>query len=821
MPRPPKPGSLLVLLFLPVALACGRGSSSSGPTHEFFWDPMPPSTLLPAGATSVPFTVNTNTPASCGYMVGHDADFPAMAPFETGQGGTVHGVTFLGLDPTTTVVNDVYVRCDAQTDKVLHLEYRALPSANPSFPRKGNLWGSWDVFRNGGLEHCKRIDLWLGAHFSEEQLRQLRGLNPNVLVLDSINTVERTEAELGQIPDDYWLKDVHGKKIEVWNGAYRLNLTKPEVAVFQAQHAYQRQLDAHLSMDGMFFDNFFTSQSWLDSDMWGNAVQVDANGDGKPDEPEWLDAAWRAGVYAELQAWRKLMPWAYASGHLPRPADAETAALFNGESLGFDAPRTKDGNESFARMWEAYQSWATLGRAPNIEMVESGVPFEIAYGYGYSSEKAMPAATLEFARTYYPYMRWGLGLTLMNDGYFAHEIGDAGHGLDWWYDELDHDLGWRLGPAARVDLGTTPSTDAIVNGGFEDALASGWTSWANASVGAAATFTRDASVAGSGSASCKIEVTKAGQGTSWHVALMQRGLATVKGTSYDLSFKARADAPHPVAVILQKGSSDWHGYGLSRSFDATADWQTFTVTFEATDTASDGRLSFNLGTKTGKVWIDDAKLVQHPPDVFRRDFAHGVVILNGTRDRQTISVAGEGLARLDGSQAPRYQYVVDDAEAGFTAGGWDEASWDSGQWVAVGPWYHDWGGGCHQSSTVGDSAAWDLGVRADDTYTLDAWWPAAPDASGWSSQVKYEVVVNGAAVATATVDQTQGGDQWHRIASVELTRNAGAQVRVTTLQAKPAIADAILVQSAARYNDGSDASSVELDAMDAIVLQRK
>jgi hypothetical protein len=84
------------------------------------------------------------------------------------------------------------------------------------------------------------------------------------------------------------------------------------------------------------------------------------------------------------------------------------------------------------------------------------------------------------------------------------------------------------------------------------------------------------------------------------------------------------------------------------------------------------------------------------------------------------------------------------------------------------------------------------------------------------------VVVNGEVKATATVDQTQGGDQWHRIASgVTLSRSAGAQVRITNLQSKPAIADAILVQSTARYNDGSDASSVELDPMDAVVLRRK
>jgi hypothetical protein len=95
------------------------------------------------------------------------------------------------------------------------LEVPSAPQRQPPFPRKGNLWGSWQVLQDGGLEHCKRIDLWLGAGFSEAQVWQLRGLNPDVLILDSIDSVERTEADLLGVPDDYWLKDVHGKRIEV------------------------------------------------------------------------------------------------------------------------------------------------------------------------------------------------------------------------------------------------------------------------------------------------------------------------------------------------------------------------------------------------------------------------------------------------------------------------------------------------------------------------------------------------------------------------------------------------------------------------------
>ncbi|MBK8478731.1 MAG: carbohydrate binding domain-containing protein [Opitutaceae bacterium] len=790
------------------------------PTLGLFWNASPQSTLLPAGATSVAFTVNTSQPGDCRYAVGSALPFAAMTPFITGQGSTAHGVTFVGLDPTTTVVNDVYVRCDTNPTEVLHLRYRALPEVSPSFPRKGNLWGSWQVFKNGGLEHCKRIDLWLGASFTVADLGQLRALNPHVLVLDSINTVEQSDANRLTIPDGYWLKDTSGKRIEVWDGTYRLNLTKPEVAAFQARYAYQKMVDAGLSTDGIFFDNFFTAQSWLKKDMWGNSVQVDANEDGLPDDPAWLDAAWRAGVYAELQIWRRLMPYAYATGHLANPATAETGALFNGNAIVFQAPQTKDGNRSFADLWESYQSWWQLGRAPLITLVESAPPFEIGYGYGYSPSDDVPASTLDFAQHFYPYMRFGLGVTLMNDGYFAHEFGDTWHGNDWWYDELDAELGRPSGAAVRVDLGTPPSADGITNGGFEQPLATGWTYWANPEAGAAATFSRETAAHATGSASCCIAITNAGSRDDWHIALFQPDRQIVKGVAYELRFFAKADAPHDFSVMLQKGSPDWRNFGLSKDLKAGPEWMEYTVVFEALETANDARLGFNVGTRAGTFWVDEVRLVQHPPDVYRRDFDNGIVLLNGTGSRRTITLDGGPFHRLNGSQAPKFQYVVDDASPAFSAGAWSEAAYDSGQWVATGPWYHDWGTGCHQLSGSAGSAEWELGVRADDTYTLDVWWPAALAATGWSTQVRYEVVVGGSVVASATLDQTTGGDQWHRLASVALTQAIGAKVRITNLQNKPAIADAVLVQSAARYNDGTPAATVELDPFDAIVLLR-
>ena len=237
-------------------------------------------------------------------------------------------------------------------------------------------------------------------------------------------------------------------------GASRLNLTKPEVAAMQAQYAYQQLVDADFAVDGCFFDNFFTSQSWVKQDIYGNAVSVDANDDGLPDDPVWLDAAWKKGVYDELRAFRKWMPWAIVTGHLPRPPDAELGQIFNGDSFGFIVPEVREGLNPFADFWGMYQPWYTLGQKPVVTMIEAAPPMQIGYGYGYDPLNTIPASTLEFARGDWPNMRFGLGMTLMNDGYFAYEYGDTYHGNDWWYDELDFD--WAS-PAALPSAWPCPA----------------------------------------------------------------------------------------------------------------------------------------------------------------------------------------------------------------------------------------------------------------------------------------------------------------------------------------------------------------------------
>ena len=117
------------------------------------------------------------------------------------------------------------------------------------------------------------------------------------------------------------------------------------------------------------------------------------------------------------------------------------------------------------------------------------------------------------------------------------------------------------------------------------------------------------------------------------------------------------------------------------------------------------------------------------------------------------------------------------------------------------------------------------------------WWPAAvPARSGWASAMSVTVfsgvpreIADTAGTVSLTVDLTQeGGDVWFPIArSVELwPGNATLALSCPSAGGGACIADAVLVESEARYNDGSAVASagngagLALGAMDAIVLAR-
>lgn len=777
-------------------------------------NPQPPSTLLPPGTTALSLTVQSSENTTCTFSIGAAMPYDEMTPFDQGAGTTVHQTTLSNLDPDPNVVNNIYVRCASHPDYLLQLKYRSLSQTNPSYPRTGKLWGWWDLFGKG-LPYMARIDLWLAAaDATADEIRELRHLNPDMLILTNINAVDGAN-----LPDDYYLKDIHGNRLEVWPNSYSLNLTKPHVAEYKAHYAYQRMLGSDLMFDGVFFDNVFTTQSWRKYDIYGNRFLVDADEDGIEDDPDTLDAAWKAGVFHELETFRTLMPHAIMSGHALKIYEPGIAEIFNGISMGFRTADVLEGEMIFADLWDEYQAWHKLARQPRVTMIESSPPDQIAYGYDYSPWDKVPPSTLEFARTYYPYVRFGLALTLMNDGYFAHEFGDTWHGNDWWYDELDFELGYPLGPAERVDLGVPPGEDQMVNGGFEAEISDPWRFQVNESEGNIATVTRDTTDKAVGAASARIDVTAA-SGVEWHIHLSQYNRSLEQGVTYDVSFWAKSDTQRTITLGAQKGSPDWRSYGLRRHVFIDTGWKKYQVSFEANEATSDARILFQVGETSGTVWLDDVRMTVRPPDVYQRKFTNGLVLLNGSQEPQEITV-DPGYKRLQGQQAPRYETILDDGEAAFsTTGTWTSVKYDSGELQATGPFYHCWRENCHERSGSQGEARWDLEIQAADIYTITTWWPAAPQADAWNQNVTYEVVVGGQVVASETFDQRSGGDEWHFVAEVPLSPNNMNYVRMYCQGEAPCLADALHLRSRARYNDGSPARKVTLRPLDGIILRR-
>ena len=282
---------------------------------------------------------------------------------------------------------------------------------------------------------------------------------------------------------------------------------KPEVADFMANYAYEVLLQSGLIYDGIFFDNFHTSISYLKTDYAGNPVQIDADGDGKPDDPATLDAAWSAGVYRLIASFRKLVPYGLVTGHLDnRPPQSAALAAFNGESLNGDAPKIREGFESFGTLWETLGDWFNQGQAPGITMVQSSPPLQVAYGYGYMATSAAPVGVQAFAQTFYPNMRFGLAVALMTDGFSTYDFGDTSSPVNWWYDEYDFSLGYPLGPAALLAPQDESSANLLSNADFEKALA-GWSLLVNTD--ATASAASDTTIAAEGNSSAHVNVSRA------------------------------------------------------------------------------------------------------------------------------------------------------------------------------------------------------------------------------------------------------------------------------------------------------------------------
>ena len=182
---------------------------------------------------------------------------------------------------------------------------------------------------------------------------------------------------------------------------------------------------------------------------------------------------------------------------------------------------------------------------------------------------------------------------------------------------------------------------------------------------------------------------------------------------------------------------------------------------------------------------------------------------------------GKGYSRIVGSQAPRWQYIKDDDDGEVLyKGQWKATHYDTPEWKPDPPFYHDWGSSCRESADAGAYADYDLAVPEDGTYTVKVWFPEAPNRAKRTTAALYEIVSEGKVIASAKLDQTKSPDTWQTVATVTLRAGDKPQLRLRNEGVGILYADAVYVESGARYNDGSEAKEVTLEPFDGILLKR-
>ena len=88
----------------------------------------------------------------------------------------------------------------------------------------------------------------------------------------------------------------------------------------------------------------------------------------------------------------------------------------------------------------------------------------------------------------------------------------------------------------------------------------------------------------------------------------------------------------------------------------------------------------------------------------------------------------------------------------------------------------------------------------------------------FSSNAEYSIIRKSEAILSKVLDQTVNGEQWNVIAA-KVILYPGDRVQLVCSESQGScVADALLLESSARYNDGSYVNEIVLDPMDGIIL---
>ena len=292
------------------------------------------------------------------------------------------------------------------------------------------------------------------ASTSSESIRQIRAQNPNIKILawvsaglslwaqrDPIISRDFKESwflHYGDTPENP--KPLEERRVIRWTnkaGSVQVVGMNPasEWSTYLPHFVYQEVISSGL-FDGVFYDCVWerTGRS-----------NIDIDNDGITDSQAVVDQEYRKGMTQILSLTRELLGpeavifgnpgvqwsdnslyWDYANGHMQENA---LGAMFG---------------SSWPKIWDIYQrNMRKSPPPPRIHWIAVDTNQDVFNNL----EPVLPPEELQK-------MRFGLAITLLEDGYFGFDRGDGLHGQLWWFPEYDANLGLAKGDAKRRDDGT-------------------------------------------------------------------------------------------------------------------------------------------------------------------------------------------------------------------------------------------------------------------------------------------------------------------------------------------------------------------------------
>ncbi len=248
--------------------------------------------------------------------------------------------------------------------------------------------------------------------------------------------------------------------------------------------------------------------------------------------------------------------------------------------------------------------------------------------------------------------RLGFGAALLGNGHYGRQNSDWHP--DPWYDEyavnvvkgsaaygraiasnpndesaIRRHKGWLgrpLGERRRIYNADQfkPERNLLNNGGFEG----GTNGWQFNNVGGYI----DSGTRVAGSQSLRTTGHLAYAEDVGGASLRGPAIDLVAGRTYTLVFSAKAEQMRQMYVRL-----DWSEH--QGDYLVPTRWTRFVWTMTARSSGS-FRPVFNLGRESTDVWFDEVYVFEGDPNVFRRDFENGIVVVNATPGTKTVNLGG-------------------------------------------------------------------------------------------------------------------------------------------------------------------------------------